>query len=68
MFGGKPLLHIMGSKGFEFLFNTLSENYDRVDYNTYYEITIDTLINNQEDKLILTTDKNPEEFIKQTSK
>ena len=65
MFGGTPLLQLMGNSGFNFLFNSLSGNYDKVNYNTYYEITIETIINNQDVKLIVTSEINPEEFIKQ---
>ena len=63
MLGGTPLLQFMGNSGFEFLFNSLSNNYDKVNYNAYYEITIETIINNQEDKLVISTETNPEEFI-----
>ncbi len=64
VFGGNPLLQLTGNSGFNNLFNSVSNNYNKVDYNTYYQITIKTLINNQELKLVLTTETNPETFIK----
>lgn len=62
VFGGSPLLRLAGNNGFNALFSSLSNNYNKVNYNTYYEITINTLINNQEVKLLFTAEKNPEEF------
>ena len=62
-FGGSPLLQFAGNAGFNNLFNALSNNYEKVNYNSYYEITVDTSINNIDTKLIFTSDTNPEEFI-----
>lgn len=68
MFGGSPLLQLAGTTGLNNLFNSLSNNYEKVNYNSYYEITINTVINNIETKLIFTTDNNPEEFINLVNK
>lgn len=65
VFGGNPLLQLAGNSGFNSLSNSLSNNYNKVDYNAYYDITIETSINNQELRLVLTTDTNPEAFIKE---
>lgn len=64
VFGGSPILQLAGNSGFNSLFNSLSNNYNKVDYNAYYEITIKTSMNNQDLNLILTTDTSPEIFIK----
>lgn len=64
VFGGNPLMQLLGNNGFNFIFNSLSNNYNKVNFNTYHEITIELVINNQKIKLILTSDNNPEEFIK----
>lgn len=64
VFGGNPLMQLLGNSGFNNLFNSLSNNYNKVDYNTYYEIVIETSINGQDVNLIFHTDTNPEIFIK----
>ena len=43
----------------------LSKNYDKINFNAYYEITIESFINGQERKFILDTTSNPDIFIKQ---
>lgn len=63
VFGGNPLLQLAGSSGFNSLFDSVSNNYNKVGYTTYYEITIETLTNNQELIIVLTTETNPETFI-----
>jgi hypothetical protein len=65
LFGGNPLMQLAGSKGINGLFNGLSNNYDKVDYSSYYEITIEVSINNQDLRILLRSDDNPEEFINQ---
>ena len=65
VFGGNPAMLLLGKEGFNSLFNSISNNYDKIDYSAYYEITIDTLINGIETKLVLTSEKNPEQFINQ---
>ncbi|MDO5569163.1 MAG: hypothetical protein Q4G04_03535 [bacterium] len=66
-FGGTPLLQFAGAHVFNSFFDAVSNNYDKVDFNVYYEITIETLIDGQEIEYVLNTDSNPEEFIKQVS-
>ena len=63
VFGGNPLLQLAGNSGFNSLFNSTSNNYNKVKYNAYYEISIKTLIDNQELEIVLTTETNPETFI-----
>ena len=41
VFGGNPLMQLAGNSGFNTLFETLSNNYDKVDYNVEYEINIE---------------------------
>lgn len=65
VFGGNPMLQLAGNSAFKSLFDGISNNYDKVNFNTCYEITIETLIDGQEIKFILNTDTNPEEFTKQ---
>lgn len=64
VFGGNPLLQLAGATGFNNLFNSVSNNYDKINYSEYYEIIIMITMNNEDMKLILTTDTNPEQFIK----
>jgi len=45
------------------LFENLSNNYDKVDYNEYYEIIIEATINNQPLRIMLNSDISPEVFI-----
>ena len=62
VFGGSPLLQLAGSEGFNSLFDTLSNNYNKVNLNTVFEITI--VVNGEEEKsYILNTDVDPKEFI-----
>lgn len=68
VFGGNPILQMAGAKGINGLFDGLSNNYDKVDYSTYYEITMEVSINNQDLNILLNTDTNPENFINQIKK
>lgn len=63
VFGGNPIMQLAGNSAFNSFFETSSNNYDKVDYDSYYEITIEALLNNQNFRIVLTTDTNPEEFI-----
>lgn len=65
MFGGNPLIQVVGNNSFNSLFNSLSNNYDKVNFNVYYEIIIEVIINNEEKKLIFTSEQSPENFINQ---
>ena len=59
------MLQLVGNNAFNSIFNELSNNYNKVNFNSYYEITIEILINGQAVKYIMNTDTNPDEFIKQ---
>ena len=67
VFGGHPMLQLAGNSAFNSLFDGLSNNYDKVNFNSYYEITIDTFINGQEIQFILDTFSDPDIFIKQVN-
>ena len=45
------------------LFENLSNDYDKVDYNEYYEIIIEATINGQPLRIMLNSDISPEVFI-----
>jgi hypothetical protein len=64
LFGGNPLAQYLGGNGINGLLNTMSDNYDKVDLNTYFEITL-TYLNeeNETQKMMFTTTDNPEKFI-----
>ena len=63
LFGGNPIMQLTGSKGINGLLSGLSNNYDKVNYSEFYEIVIEVTINNQELRILLNSDTNPEEFI-----
>ena len=67
VFGSNPILQLAGNSAFNSLFDGLSNNYDKINYNAYYEITIETFINDEEIKYILETNSNPDIFIKQVN-
>ena len=58
VFGGNPLVQMMGNSGFNSLFNSLSNNYEKV---------IELLINNESSKLVFSSQTNPESFIQNIS-
>lgn len=64
LFGGNPLAQYLGGNGINGLLNTMSDNYDKVELNTYFEITL-TYLNeeNETQKMMFTTTDNPEKFI-----
>lgn len=64
VFGGNPMLQLAGNSAFNSMFDEISNNYDKVNFNSYYEITIETLINGQEVKFIMNTKTYPNEFVK----
>jgi len=64
VFGGNPIAQYIGSDVFNDLFDDITNNYDKVNFNTDYEIIIETIINNEEIKFILNTKNNPEKIIK----
>ena len=63
VFGGNPLLQMAGSAGLDRLFGSLSNDYSKVDYQSYFEIRMKATIQNQEFSITLKTEVNPEEFI-----
>lgn len=64
LFGGNPLAQYLGGNGINGLLNTMSDNYDKVELNTSFEITL-TYLNeeNETQKMMFTTTDNPEKFI-----
>ena len=64
LLGGNPVLQGIGNSAIPGVLNTLSNNYDKVNYDSYYELIIQTVINGEETKLMFNTEKNPEEFFK----
>lgn len=65
MFGGNPLLQLAGNSGFNSLFDSASNNHEKIKFNVEYEITVELTINNEEKKIVLISDNSPEKFIKQ---
>ena len=68
LFGGNPIMMRLGATGINGLLDGLSNNYDKVDYNSYFEITIEALFNNQPLRIMLNTDIDPENFINNIKK
>ena len=60
VFGGNPILQMAGAGGFNSLFDSLSNNYNKVNLNTVYEITIEL---NDGRMYGLNSEIDPEEFI-----
>ncbi len=63
VFGGNPLLQLAGNSLFTNMLDGTTKNYEKVNYNTFYEITLEALINNEETKFMLSSDLNPDKFI-----
>ena len=63
MFGGNPLLQLIGNSAFNSLFEGISNNYDKVNFSAYFEINITAFVNDQEIKLLMNTTSNPKAFI-----
>lgn len=61
VFGGNPMLQLLGNSIFNSLFDQIKNGYNKVSFNTYYEIIIEI----DEKKYIINSLTNPEEFIKQ---
>ena len=61
LFAGNPLLQATGSSAINVLFDAVSNNYDKINLNTIYEINI--VLTTEEKTYILNSDVNPEEFI-----
>lgn len=63
VFGGHPMAQMLGATGFNSLFETMSNNYDKVDFNTEYKVVITYNENGEEKRLTVLSEKNPEMFI-----
>ena len=63
MFGGNPIVQTLGNDGFNMLFNTLSNNYDKVEFNIEYEIIIEYLMDNQLKRIVVVSKMNPKKFL-----
>lgn len=63
VFGGSPLIQFAGGAAFNTLFNTLSNNYSKVELNTTYELVIEFSLNGESTKFIFTCETNPSDFI-----
>ncbi len=63
VFGGNPLLQLAGNTAFNNAFDGLSNNYDKVNYNSCYDITVELVINGEEVRFIFSTPVNPNKFI-----
>ncbi len=63
VFGGNPIMQMAGNAGLNNLFSSLSNNYEKVDYNSYYEITILYNAMGEVSKIVVTTDTSPELFV-----
>lgn len=63
MFGGNPIVQTLGNDGFNMLFNTLSNNYDKVEFNIEYEIVIEYLMDNQLKRIVVVSKMNPKKFL-----
>ena len=56
-------MQMLGAQEFNSLFDAVSNNYDKVKCDNYYEIMLETTLNNEDIKLVFNTDTNPEIFI-----
>ncbi len=63
VFGGSPLLQLAGNSAFTGLFSSLSSNYEKVEFNVAYEITLEFLEDGVVRKLKFYTEKNPTAFL-----
>lgn len=65
MFGGNSFLQLAGNSGFNSLFDSLSNNYDKVNVNVEYEIVIEYMTNNEIHKIVTISGTDPKTFISQ---
>lgn len=65
VFGGNPMLQLAGNSVFNSIFDDISNNYEKVNFNSYYELVVEILIDGQEIKLTMNTDAYPDNFVKQ---
>ena len=64
LFSGHPVRNYIHAQVIGGAINAMSDNYDKVELNTYYEITL-TYLNeeNETQRMMFTTTENPEKFI-----
>lgn len=65
LYGGNPIMQTMGNSALNKLFDEVSNNYDKVSFNAYYEMVIEMVLNGEDAKFILETQANPEIFVNQ---
>lgn len=66
VFGGNPILQLQGNTMFNSLLDDITNNYEKIEYNVYYEIEINILtLDSKNIKLILKSSTNPKIFINQ---
>lgn len=65
VFGGNPMIQLAGNSVFNSIFDDISNNYEKVNFNSYYELVVEILIDGQEIKLTMNTDAYPDNFVKQ---
>ena len=63
IFGGHPLTQFLGVQGFNSFFDSISENYNKVNLNAYFQINLEVLIDNEVQKIMFFANKDPKEFI-----
>lgn len=63
MFGGAPVLQVASFYGMNSLFDTMSNNYEKVNFNSYYEVIVETMVDNELKKIVFTCDIDPKQFI-----
>ena len=68
IFKGNPLLQILGKDAFNSLFDTISSNYDKVKFDTVYEISIEAIINSEIKTIVFNSDTNPDKFVEIVNK
>ena len=59
------MLQIAGNAAFNTMLDGMSNNYDKISFNSSFEITIETTINEEETKFIFDTNSKPDKFINQ---
>lgn len=67
-FGTNPILFNLSNAGLDGLFNAISNDYEKMQYNTYYEIVINTTINGELKNVVLNCDIDPKVFIDKIEK
>ena len=62
---GTSLKQLTGENGYNYLFNTLFKTDEKNSSNIYYEVKITALISGVETKILLSSEKNPDNFVKE---